>query len=677
MIGNTISHYKIIEKIGQGGMGEVYLAGDLKLERQVALKFLPQHLTKDKDNVERFEREAKAAAALNHPNIITIYDVIETEDPATADRQICIVMEYVEGQSLRELINSNSRFPIPNYVNIISQIAEGLEKAHQANIIHRDIKPENILINTDGRVKILDFGLAKLRGSRNLTKDLSTLVTIKYISPEQARGEEISAQSDIWSVGILLYEMLTGEVPFKGDYEQAVIYGILNEIPQPPDELRADIPSELIQIINQSLQKEPHKRYLSISQITSVLKTIETDQKSTVGKKNLTKSFPLKYLYWGVFMVAIIVIAIVLSLTRKDVDLDQLMIQIDRSMIKSDYDAVYGHFVDSGVDIEEIIDTELFNQIAGYLSIDSNPQNANVFLSRINHSPDLHKGNEISLGSTPVVNQILIAGEYYLRLSISESKSISSILEIYPKDSLTIFRSITPAHFSEQGMIFIEAGKTFEGKSVPAFFIDIYEVTNREYFAFISEGGYRLSHLWPDKMVIKKILGSQKEALKLFVDQTGIPAPRHWSNGKYPAGTENLPVTGITWYEANAYALWSGKQLPDWQQWWRAAVDTGNRIFPWGNDVTTIPERANFGSVAASNVGSFLFGISPFGCFDMAGNVNEWLRDSNGIENLARTSGGSWQNPSYMFEPTHAQPFQRDYSSADIGFRCVKPVRKE
>jgi serine/threonine protein kinase len=225
MIGKTISHYKIIEKLGEGGMGEVYLADDLKLDRKVAIKFLPSHLTNDKENVERFEREAKAAAALNHQNIITIYDILESDD------QTCIIMEYVDGHSLRNILYKGFS-GLGEILDIIKQICEGLSEAHKANIIHRDIKPENILIDNRGRVKILDFGLAKLKGASKLTKDSSTLGTIHYMSPEQIRGEDIEESSDIWALGILVYEMITGQVPFKGEYDQAIIYSILNEEPE-------------------------------------------------------------------------------------------------------------------------------------------------------------------------------------------------------------------------------------------------------------------------------------------------------------------------------------------------------------------------------------------------------------------------------------------------------------
>ena len=671
MIRKTISHYQILEEIGRGGMGEVYLARDLDLERQVAIKFLPKDLTRDDDNVERFKREARAAATLNHPNIITIYEI------GVYDGEYFIVMEYVKGEILRDKLDRDKQLSFTDINTIMEQLCQGLDKAHQAGIVHRDIKPENIFINEDGRVKILDFGLAKLRGSIKLTKDLSTLGTIKYISPEQARGEETSAQSDIWSTGIILYEMITGQVPFKGDYEQAVIYGILNENPQPPDKIRTDSPPELNQIVDKALEKDPIKRYQSISQLASELNTVKKIKKLGLEKIKSPKFLPLKYLYGGIATIIILVMAILYSFQSTDENLDQLMIQVVPLIEKGDYDAAYDHFVNSGIGIADIIDTELFDRVAGYITIDSNPQKARISLARVRYTPNLHQDIEILLGVTPVVNQALIAGEYHLRLFLSESESIGFIIEVNPKDSLTIFRSISPAGISEVGMVLIDAGKTFEGESVPAFYMDIHEVTNKEFFAFISAGGYRLSHLWQEEMVIKKAVVPKNTALNSFVDQTGIPGPRHWSGGKYPAGSEDHPVTGITWYEANAYAIWSGKQLPEWQQWWRAAVDADDRIYPWGNDITTISERANFGSITVRPVGSFPLGISPFGCFDMAGNVNEWLRDSNGLDNPARTAGGSWPNPSYMFEPTHAQPFQRYYSSTDIGFRCVKPVKKE
>jgi serine/threonine-protein kinase len=277
MIGKTISHYKIIEKLGQGGMGVVYLADDTKLKRQVAIKFLPEHLTKDKENVERFEREAEAAAALNHPNIVTIYDVLEEDDPTTAGKQLCIVMEYVDGISLREYVGATGSVAhtIENTITIITQIAEGLSKAHQAGIVHRDIKPENIIIDKDDRVKILDFGLAKLKGVSKLTKETSTLGTIHYMSPEQIQGKDVDERSDIWSLSVVMYELLTGKPPFTGDYEQAVSYAILNEnIKQVIDK---DLPEDLVKIIEKCLTKNPDDRYQNVDEIKGDLSFLKEE----------------------------------------------------------------------------------------------------------------------------------------------------------------------------------------------------------------------------------------------------------------------------------------------------------------------------------------------------------------------------------------------------------------
>ena len=291
MIGKTVSHYKILEKLGEGGMGEVYLAEDTKLERKVAIKFLPEHLTRDKENVERFKREAKAAAALNHPNIVTIYEIAEE------DNQTFIVMEYIDGESLRTKINKGiSEFD--EVLDILSQICEGVSEAHKADIVHRDIKPENILIDNRGRVKILDFGLAKLKGISKLTKDSSTLGTVHYMSPEQIQGQDVDHRSDIWSVGVVLYELLTGEPPFKGDYESAVHYAILNEEPK----FLKDIKSKYSFDIEKLLDKEPNKRFQSCREVLR-----ELDNINIAGPK---KRKPKKvFMVFGIILITILIIA--------------------------------------------------------------------------------------------------------------------------------------------------------------------------------------------------------------------------------------------------------------------------------------------------------------------------------------------------------------------------------
>jgi serine/threonine-protein kinase len=236
MIGKTISHYKITEKLGQGGMGVIYKAQDLKLDRFVALKFLPPHLTTSEDEKQRFIHEAKAASSLDHNNICAIYEIDETEDG-----QLFISMAYYEGETLDQRINEKP-LPIENAIDITIQIAQGIAKAHEKEIVHRDIKPANIMLTKEGVVKVLDFGLAKLSTQTKLTKESTTLGTVSYMSPEQAEGEDVDYRTDIWSTGVILYEMLSGQLPFKGDYESAVIYSIVNDTQEPVTGLRTGVP---------------------------------------------------------------------------------------------------------------------------------------------------------------------------------------------------------------------------------------------------------------------------------------------------------------------------------------------------------------------------------------------------------------------------------------------------
>jgi non-specific serine/threonine protein kinase len=269
MIGKTISHYKILEKLGQGGMGVVYKAEDTKLKRTVALKFLPSELTRDPDAKARFNREAQAAAALNHPNICTIYEVGEH------DGQSFIAMELVEGQSLKERIDRGP-LPIDDAVSLAVQVGEGLGEAHEKGIVHRDIKPGNIILSSRGQAKILDFGLARLGGDTKLTKTDTTLGTVAYMSPEQASGKEVDRRTDIWSLGVVLYEMLTGQRPFAGEYEAAVVHSILNDAPEPLTARRSNVPMELERIAGKALAKNPSERYPHVEDMLVDLRALRS-----------------------------------------------------------------------------------------------------------------------------------------------------------------------------------------------------------------------------------------------------------------------------------------------------------------------------------------------------------------------------------------------------------------
>ena len=304
-------------------MGIVYKALDTKLDRTVALKFLPPHLSINKEEKKRFIHEAKAAASLDHPNICAVYEIDETEEG-----QMFIAMAFYEGKTLNEKIsgvgaNGGSPLPLNDAMNITIQIAEGLNKAHQKDIVHRDIKSANIIVTNDGTAKILDFGLAKLRGATKLTKEGTTLGTIAYMSPEQASGDKIDHRSDIWSLGVLLYEMVTGQMPFKGEYEQAIMYAIMNEEPEPITGLRTGVPQELERIVNKTLNRDISARYQNVADMIVDLKNlIKKSEKATikpkagvvVKKRGLPKN-PFKWM--GFILLAALVVTGYLFLKEK------------------------------------------------------------------------------------------------------------------------------------------------------------------------------------------------------------------------------------------------------------------------------------------------------------------------------------------------------------------------
>ena len=279
MIGTTVSHYKILEKLGGGGMGVVYKAQDTRLDRAVALKFLPPDLTRDSEARERFIHEAKAASALQHPNICTIHDVDET-----ADNRLFIVMDCYEGESLKQILESGP-LPIDKAIDIATQISQGLAKAHESGIVHRDIKPANIMIGKDGIARIVDFGLAKLSGQTMLTKSGSMVGTAAYMSPEQARGEKVDYRTDIWSLGVVFYEMLTGLQPFASEYEQAMMYAIMSGEPNPIEELRPEVPGNIIGIVQRALEKVKEKRFQTASEMAEALRGEGKPQKKRMSRR--------------------------------------------------------------------------------------------------------------------------------------------------------------------------------------------------------------------------------------------------------------------------------------------------------------------------------------------------------------------------------------------------------
>lgn len=292
MIGQTISHYRILEKLGEGGMGVVYIAEDTKLDRKVALKFLPSHLCQDEASRTRFTREAKAAAKLDHSNIVPVYEVGEFQGcPFFA-------MAYIEGKSLREAIKEG-KLTVSEAIELTIQICEGLNEAHNMGVVHRDIKPGNIIIDRKNKARLLDFGLATVMGEKKLTKTGSTLGTVGYMSPEQVKGEKADHRSDLFSVGVLLYEMITGRLPFEAEHEAAIHYNIVNEVPEPLARYKSGLTGELQQIVDKALAKDPSLRYQHADGMLADLKRLKVE--SGPAKKG-------RFGWWVAAGIALIVV---------------------------------------------------------------------------------------------------------------------------------------------------------------------------------------------------------------------------------------------------------------------------------------------------------------------------------------------------------------------------------
>ncbi|MEJ5263412.1 MAG: bifunctional serine/threonine-protein kinase/formylglycine-generating enzyme family protein [Ignavibacterium sp.] len=710
-IGNTILHYKIIDKLGEGGMGIVYKAEDTKLKREVAIKFLPHSFNVSEKDKQRLRAEAQVAAGLNHPNIATVYSIEESGDDTF------IVMEYVKGNELRNIIKSNpdKKIHINDFLNYAIQITDGLNAAHKKGIIHRDIKSSNIMLSDDGRISIMDFGLAHIHGDPMLTKNGSTPGTTAYMSPEQLRGEETDFKSDIWSLGIVFYEMLTGQQPFQGNFDQAIIYSILHEKPKSVRKINPEVSEELEQIVLQCLEKDPKKRIQSAEELLNRLKEIQSN--ISVFSSNKFSSSRLKIrkadLVVSAIIVAIIIILVAfLPITKlfKSENLPELRNQLQNLVDKEKYFEAYQLAEEKKIILQN---DSVFKQLSLFiydtLSVTSEPSGAKVYLLRYN--PD--KNDSISkgelIGETPIKNYQLARGDYLITLEKNaepidnntneltfpfgrvEYIPVKKVASSYPimKEFPVPVRGIkVNVKFYEkekvpENMVPVPGGKHKLVSSslqlqkpftLSDFFIDKYEVSNADFKNFISAGGYKNKIYWKHPFIKDGKEISWQEAMKLFVDQTNLPGPRSWNNQNYPDGKDKYPVTDISWYEAAAYAEFLGKSLPTIYQWEKAArngvPNYHSTSMPWGliYPDDDLSGRTNFNSKGTVPVDRYDFGISYYGCYNTAGNVEEWClnKSTNGFVYAA----GSFEDSNYVFGTFKS--VDGFYSSPTLGFRCVK-----
>jgi len=651
--------YKIVEVVGRGGMGIVYKAEDTKLKRNIALKFLPPELIRDPESRERFVLEAQAAAALSHPNICTIHEICEEEGDSF------IAMEYIEGQSLKARMKK-APLGVEEAVDIAVQVAEGLEEAHKKGIIHRDIKSANIMVTDKGQAKIMDFGLAKVKGGTLLTREGTTLGTVAYMSPEQARGEEVDHRSDVWSLGVVLYEMLSGKLPFVGDREASILYSVVHEEPKPLKAIKPDIPVELQQIIARALKKKPESRYSSVTEMLNDLKNYRDSLRAGEMGVYSFRSFlrlirkPVVAIP-AVVLIAAVAVALVWFFNRQNQirwAREQAIPEIRKLVDEQHFEAAFRLIEKAEKTIaKEPQLRELLLQVERHFSFQTVPPGADVYLY------DEIDGAWEHVGRSPIDKVRVWPGYHLFKIEKEGYEPIEGAeLTSY---ALEIERTLEEKGSLPPGMTRIPGGKdelslaNLAGRQdLNDYLIDKHEVTNKEFKKFIDQGGYEKREYWKQPFKKDGETLSWEQAMDEFRDRTGRPGPATWEMSDFPEGRDDHPVGGISWYEAAAYAEFVGKSLPTVYHWDWAAD-------PWLNYIYIF--LGNFSDRDTWPIGTSRC-VSSYGVHDMAGNVREWCWNENGDWRFLL--GGAWNDQSYMFNFAFSQP-PMDRSPSN-GFRCIK-----
>jgi tRNA A-37 threonylcarbamoyl transferase component Bud32/predicted esterase len=661
--GTRLGAYEIVALLGTGGMGEVYRARHLKLRRDVAIKVLPQALAADPAHRERFEREARAASALNHPAIITIHDIGDHEGTPY------IAMEVVEGKTLRACLN-DGRLGAAATVAIARQIAHGLASAHAAGIVHRDLKPDNVMVTPDGRAKILDFGLAKhevvpadanadTAAVSRFTGCGVVLGTLPYLSPEQAAGRTISPASDQFSLGVVLYEMLSGERPFKGDSGIAVLSAILRDAPTPLPAVVPGTPKHLAEVVDRCLRKEPGHRYPSTWMLCEALDRSGERLATAASRRAIRRPLAVAALMLAVFTGGAAwlwmrganarwagreAIPAITRLTEAG-ELYEAYRLVRQAMA----------YLPAHPELPKMRD-----RITLPISIVTEPAGADVFVQGY-ATPGAAWEH---LGTTPL-NGIRIP---YALMRWRITKEGYEPFEGAPFGEAPFAAMATGFGLDlvgtrPPGMVRVPGGPIarpeFPAVSVDAFWLDRYEVTNRQFKQFVEAGGYRNRGYWRHLFEVDRRVLSLEEASTLLRDATGRPGPSTWELGTYAEGRENDPVGGVSWFEAAAYCEFVGGQLPTVYHWYKATVQ---------DQFSDIVRFSNFGGTGPGAVGSH-GGLGDYGTYDMAGNVKEWTFNATGARRYIL--GGAWNEPTYMYrlDPDAQLPFER---RATYGFRCAR-----
>jgi serine/threonine protein kinase/formylglycine-generating enzyme required for sulfatase activity len=732
--GLQVGRYVVREKLGAGGMADVFLADDTQLGRRVALKFLKSETEADPISRRRLLREARAAATLDHPHICSVYEVGE------ADGRQYIALQYVEGEPLDARLR-RSALETREILACAVQVVDALSDAHAHGILHRDIKPANIMVTARGDAKVMDFGLAKhdptgeSLGSETVTglSQRGDIVgTAAYMSPEQARGEVLDPRSDLFSVGVLLYEMVSGQRPFQGKSSAAVAAAILTQEPQPLVRFAPQTPPELERIVSKLLKKEADSRYQTAKDLLIDLRALKEEQEfqlrlgrtppppspaqsgtvpsapatpSAVAEPTTAASSPASRAQaevrsrrplW-IAVAALVLLAAggwwawrMANVRWAKGQIPQLSALADARRYPEAYDLALA--VARYVPADPTV-TSVMGVVSDTVSVNTDPPGALVYVKRFPGDAVESAPPRQLLGTSPLTDARIARGEYIVAIekegyapverTVSGAVTRVGALRIVPPP-IRIDQRLIPVSDLPARMVFVPGGDyrliswsrpTDRRVRLADYFIDKYEVSNLEYKEFVDAGGYARRELWKHPFVKEGRTLSWDEAMQALVDRTGLPGPRTWSNRTFPDGRGEHPVTDITWYEADAYAAFRGKQLATVFQWEKAARNgyvpaAGVAAMPWGAFYPGDPlkGRANFGTGALPTT-SAEFGMSVFGAYNMAGNVAEWTANDSSDGFLA--TGGAWGDPLYTFSQFGGRP--GFFTSEKLGFRCARP----
>jgi dienelactone hydrolase len=684
--GRTLLHYRLLERLGEGGMGVVWKALDTTLDREVAIKILPDAFAADAERLLRFEREAKLLASLNHPNVAAIYGLHHDGGVHF------LAMELVRGRPLTDEIARG--LTSSRVVELALAITDGLAAAHRQRVTHRDLKPDNIMIGDDGRPRILDFGLAKLGGvaadaATTLRDDRETqagalLGTVAYMSPEQAQGRPVGPRSDVFSLGIVLYEMTTGRHPFAGGNTASILTSILRDTPAPVTQLQPAAPAPLDRIIRRCLDKNPEARYADASGLRDDLLALSADlasKASGAGARPRARLATSRSIAIGAAIVILIALAGSWwyrnnARTRwvRNEGLPRLTEIVDRIQGlqegRESWDAfILARQIDEAAPADPLVE-RLRPKFTRQIDITSDPPGA-VVRAWYYDEPD---AAPVVLGTTPLQHVPYPLGFTRVRLTSPGKPDIDDVIwnfglvgdawnyRFAAKGEVPDDMSLVPGGAFD---MFLPGLDHLKPEPTTAFAMDRHEVTNQDFKRFLAAGGYGEPKYWRHPFVEGARELPFKEAVARFTDRTGRPGPSTWEVGSYPQGQDDYPVSGVSWYEAAAYAEWAGKSLPTIFHWNRVAFTVASsRVVPLSNLAGTGPVRV--GSTKSMN---------RFGVSDLAGNVREWTWNASDGGRGRFILGGGWNDPDYAFADSYAQPpFDR---SPTNGFRCIRYLEQD